>query len=358
MNNNKSIYIVTGASGCVGSVVVDQLLERDDTLIRILDLPATRNHALSLFQDSERVEFYGRDISNILPDDEIFHDVFCIIHCAAVIVTDPRKYDFAHRVNVVGTQNMIDGCIHNDIERLVNCSTLDVVVCDDPIVDGDETLPYPDRFLDPYSQTKCEAEIITKQANNTPTANGKTFKTCSIRLLGIFGERDNWHIPKMLQRANMLKFKLGDGSSRFHHLYVGNAAHGLILASDNLTEDSPVPGEIYFLGDDPSYKANWFDFFEPIFEHVGYSMPKRYIPAWVFYILVMVVEFIFKVLNLTFIGKYVPFPVEMSKNAYYGICVTHTFVSDKAERDFNYAPRYSKEEAFERTFAYLDETYQ
>ena len=74
------------------------------------------------------------------------------------------------------------------VGRLVYCSTYNVVFGGQPIVCGDETLPYypPHRHPDTYSRTKALAEQAVLAANGCPLAGGKggCLRTCAIRPAG------------------------------------------------------------------------------------------------------------------------------------------------------------------------------
>jgi nucleoside-diphosphate-sugar epimerase len=47
-----------------------------------------------------------------------------------------------YRVNVTGTELAIDACIRHNVKRFIYASTVSVVFHGQPIIDGDETLPY------------------------------------------------------------------------------------------------------------------------------------------------------------------------------------------------------------------------
>ena len=63
---------------------------------------------------------------------------------------------------------VIRACRELGIHRLVYTSTIDVVVDGRrPIVDGDESLPYPPKLpRDPYSRSKIEAERLVLAASD------------------------------------------------------------------------------------------------------------------------------------------------------------------------------------------------
>ena len=89
-------------------------------------------------------------------------------------VATPRQV--YEEVNVGGNRLVIAICRELGIRRLVYTSTIDVVVDGRrPIIDGDESLPYPRRPpRDPYCRTKIEAEQLVL------AANGPELATCAL----------------------------------------------------------------------------------------------------------------------------------------------------------------------------------
>ncbi|GFR60676.1 3 beta-hydroxysteroid dehydrogenase type 7-like, partial [Elysia marginata] len=66
--------------------------------------------------------------------------------------------------NVIGTVNVFNACIKNNVQRLLYCSTVDVAVGFQPVLCGDEDttpVPPPDGFMFPgYPETKYQGERV------------------------------------------------------------------------------------------------------------------------------------------------------------------------------------------------------
>jgi nucleoside-diphosphate-sugar epimerase len=143
--------------------------------------------------------------------------------------------------------------------------------------------------------------------------------------------------------------RLGNGKSVCQHVYVGNMAHALLLASAALLEgNNKVDGQAYFITDGPP--SNFFSFFDRFVEGAGYRIwPKNlWLPRWFAYGLGSISEFIAVLLRP--VKKYSP---KMSRFAVTYTCTSYTFTADKAKKDFGFIPKYSSEEAFEKTIAYF-----
>ena len=85
--------------------------------------------------------------------------------------------------NLIGTKRIIDACVECGVQRLVLCSSVDVVIGFDDIKNGSEqTTEKPDKFLFPgYPETKYMQECIVLQANGKQTVDSKYAKTCLCR---------------------------------------------------------------------------------------------------------------------------------------------------------------------------------
>lgn len=259
-----------------------------------------------------------------------------VVFQTAAAVWDPATPRAVYEtVNIGGNQTAIDVCRDLGITRLVYTSTVDVVVDGRrPIVDGDESLPYPDKLPGDHY---CRTKILAEQA--MIAANGPELAICALRPAGMYGPRDRYHLGNIVAMAKKGKYmRAGSGKARFTHVYSENAAHAHILAAERLSPGSPVAGQVYFVGD--HYPAtNLFDFMEPYLEALGLPVPRHSVPYPVVYGLACAAEVVAPRSNL-------------SRFSVIQTCVDHTYRHDKAERDLDYRPIVSREEAFRRTMEY------
>ncbi len=283
-------------------------------------------------------EFALGDIRN--PEDlrKACQGVEVVFQTAAAVwdrCTPARVYE---EINIEGNRRVIDICLELGIRRLVYTSTMDVVVDgNNPIVDGDESLPYPKRLPeDPYCRTKIIAERLVL------AANGPALATCALRPVGMYGPRDRYHLGNVIGMSKRGKFvRLGDGSARFSHVYSENAAFAHLLAGEKLRPGSPIAGQVYFIAD--HYPAsNLFDFMEPFLQALGLPLPRLKIPYPAALVLAGIVEIFAPRSNF-------------NRFAVIQTCVSHTFVDGKAARELGYWPIISKEEAFRRTLRWFRE---
>jgi len=316
---------VIGGAGMLGYEMVRQLLAagREVSVLDLQPLPEACCEArIGDIRDREAVRA-------VCAGAEV------VFQTAAAVWEPGTHRDVYESINVAGNQIVADTCRELGIQRLVYTSTIDVVVDGrTPIVDGDESLPYPATMPgDHYSRTKIEAEQLML------AANGPDLATCALRPAGMYGPRDRYHLGNVLEMARRGKYmRAGSGTARFTHVYSENAAHLHLLAAERLFPGSPVAGQAYFVGD--HYPAtNLFDFMEPYLEALGFAPPTRSIPYPVAYAAACVAELVAPRSNLT------RFSVVQT-------CIDHTYRHDKAERDLDYTPIVSAEEAFKRTLEY------
>ncbi|MFX1384280.1 MAG: NAD-dependent epimerase/dehydratase family protein [Promethearchaeota archaeon] len=327
MNDQESYTLITGGSGQLGSALVELLLQKRKK-IRILD----------------KIIFPNDDVESIIGDirDKEVVKKACIsvntvFHCTAIVEENDVKLQY--QVNVEGTRNIINACREMKIPKLIFVSSFDVVLDGrKPLVDGDESLPYPKKYLDRgYSLSKKISEIdIIK-------ANGPNLSTCIIRPAGIYGPYDKYHLPNIIKLAkSKFKLKIGNGKAKFSHVFSGNVAHALILASEQLNPDSPIAGQYYFIGDHEA--INYFDFMSPFLNELNLSLPKKGIPFWFIYFIGWACD----ILKIN--SKVTRFSVA-------SLCVDRTISYLKATKDFGYKPIFSREEAFEKTLNWLKQIY-
>lgn len=329
IKNNLGNCLVIGGAGMLGYEIVQQLLD-EGYYVRVLDINPV---------EIDGAEVIVGDITNKETVENACKDIDTVFQTAAAVWNPDLTKEIYDKVNIEGNRNVVEACFNHGVSRLVYTSTLDVVVDGKkPIIYGDESLPYPKKTpKDHYSRTKIVAEKEAIAANGV---NG--LLTCALRPVGMYGPRDKYHIANIIEVAKgKNNIKLGDGSACFSHVYSENAAHAHILAAKNLHADSLVPGECYFIADHQPAN-NLFAFMEPYLKALDLPVPTRSIPYRLAYF-------------LSFFAEIFAPKSNFNRFAVVQTCIDHTFVSDKAERDFGYKPIVSKKEAFNKTVEWFRE---
>ena len=348
--------LVTGGAGFLGRALLEELRKAPQDggappeEIRVYDLrplePEAVDGVTSIVGDV-------RDFERLL---EACHDVDVVVHAASLVDFGHATDTLLDSVNITGTENTIRACRAAGVRALIHTSSMDVVYAGRPVVDGDETLAYPERFADTYARSKAIAEQAVVRANGTPrTARpgendaDARLRTCVIRPCGMYGEADPYHVSNVLRmlQAGKLAARIGSGKAVFQHVYVGNVAHAHVLAVRNLLEpDPPAAGEIYLVTDFPA--INFFDFMEPIMRRLGHPMPSRRVPFPIVFALGTALEF-----ASTLCRPFFSFQPTLTRSSVRIVCQDFCFVGDKAVRDLGYKPIYSEAESLDRTVEYF-----
>ncbi|KAJ7626670.1 C-3 sterol dehydrogenase [Mycena polygramma] len=223
------IYLVIGGSGFVGRHIVQQLLDRGDT-VSVLDI----------VQRYHDVPFYPADITDQAQVAAALRSsgTTCIIHTASppagLKLEDPGLY---WRVNLGGTKAIIAAAVETGVRKLVFTSSAGVVFNGADIIDVDERTPFPEKPMDAYTESKAKAEEAVLQANGK---NG--LLTVALRPAGIFGPGDRQVMAGLYQvyERGQTHFQIGDNTNLFDWTYVGNVAAAHLLAADRLTDPPPA----------------------------------------------------------------------------------------------------------------------
>lgn len=98
-----------------------------------------------------------------------------------------------------------------------------------------EDTPYAKHFVDDLAAAMADAERAVLRANN-----GDGMQTCSVRAAAIYGPESSGHlVPGFASLAKMRARSVGDGTNVVESVYVGNVAHGLLLAAQGLRSTLP-----------------------------------------------------------------------------------------------------------------------
>ena len=323
--------LVTGGAGMLGFSIAESLVEKGHQ-VRILDLHSIEN---------VHIESVAGNITNY---DTVFRaceNVDAVIHSASLVSQELGEPPLLYEVNVTGTQNIIRACQEQDVQKLIYTSSIDVVFDGSPIINGDETLPYPEKHLDYYGTTKMMAEKAVLAANNEHLA------TSVIRSTGIYGPGDKHRFPAVIGSTLEGQFTwIGDGSGKFSHVYVENMAHAHVLLAEQLHAESVCAGEVYFITD---YAAsNFFEFFIPYLDALGLDYKVQTIPLPLAKIIATLLELRHKIMKRDSTKH-----VQLSRYTVASVTEDFWFNHNKARRDFGYQPIVSGGEAFERTLNWL-----
>jgi len=167
-------------------------------------------------------------------------------HAAAKVEQFGRRADFL-RINVDGTQHLLDAARAAGVKRVVHVST-EAVLCGTRIVGVDESAPRPKHPVGLYAETKGLAE------DRVLAANRDGLETVIVRPRFIWGKGDTTLLAALTYAVESGKFAwIGGGHHLTSSCHVRNVCEGTLAAAER-----GRPGEIYFLTDGPPVEFRAF----------------------------------------------------------------------------------------------------
>jgi nucleoside-diphosphate-sugar epimerase len=319
--------LVTGAGGFLGRAITRQLLARGD---RVRSL--TRHQYPDL--EALGVEGLQGDVQELADVKRACRGVDVVFHVAAVAGLWGTWHHF-HGINTLGTKNIISGCIHGEVHRLVFTSSPSVTFAGRDQCGIDESAPYPTKWLCHYAHTKALAEQLVLQANAE-----HHLLTCALRPHLIWGPGDQHLIPRLLDRARQGKLRqVGDGKNLIDAVYIDNAAEAHLLAADRLAPGAALCGNAYFISN--GEPVNCWEFINQILGLSGVPPIQRRISYGAAYAAGAALEGIWTLLGRTDEPRMTRFlAAQLATSHYYNI--------DAARRDLGYEPRISMAEGLRR----------
>jgi dihydroflavonol-4-reductase len=152
--------LVTGATGFLGGWMVRKLLD-EGVSVRILQRRSSHLEDL----EGLSLEHAEGDVTNAKSLVEASSGVNAVFHLAGLIGYSRAQREAMQKVNVDGTQNVIDACIKNKVDRLVHLSSVVAVGASFDRTPLNENSPYNVRHLNlGYFETKHDAELLVKKA--------------------------------------------------------------------------------------------------------------------------------------------------------------------------------------------------
>ncbi len=324
--------LVTGGGGFLGRHIVAKLLARGDQ-VRVLGRRG--------YPDLEKMgaEVVRADIQDVAAVERACRGMDAVFHVAAR-AGYWGSWQTYYRPNVVGTQNVLNGCRKAGGLKLIYTSTPSVVSAPGNLVNADERVPYPTRYECPYPATKAQAERLVLQANGTDG-----LLTASLRPHLIYGPGDPHLFPRIIDRARKgLLVQVGDGTNKVDVTYVENAADAHLLAADRLGDGSPVNGQAYFISQGaPVLLWPWIN---AILERLGIPVVHRKISRGVARTVGAAMEMAYTVLPLRGEPRMTRFLADQ-------LATSHYFDIAKARTDLGYEPRIGTEDGLDRTIKAL-----
>jgi nucleoside-diphosphate-sugar epimerase len=320
--------LVTGGGGFLGRHIVSKLLARGDS-VRVLGRRAYPD------LETQGVETILADLQDAAAVGQACRGMEAVFHVGAQAAYWGSWRSF-YGPNVMGTRNVLEGCRKADVRKLIYTSTPSVVSAHGGLEGADESVPYPDRYVCHYPDTKAVAERLVLAANGVGG-----LLTVSLRPHLIFGPGDPHLFPRIIARARRGQlFQVGEGRNRVDVVYVENAAEAHLLAAEKMGTGSPVNGQAYFISQGiPVVLWAWIN---GILERLGLPRVRRKLSHGMAKAVGAAMEIAYTVLPLRGEPRMTRFLADQ-------LATSHYFDISKARKDLGYEPRISTEDGLERT---------
>jgi len=217
------MWLVTGATGHIGNVLVRKLIERGEK-VRALILPGESIESISGLE----VEAVEGDVLNLDSLFQSFEGVRGVFHLAGVISIMPGSNEFVRRVNVEGTKNILHVAREKKVKKLVYTSSIHAIKrMEQGVID--ETLPYdPDNPYGAYDRAKAQATLEVQKAAR---AGLEAVIACPTGVIGPYDFRGSLMGSVIRTAAETKPTLYVDGAYDF--VDVRDVADGLIAAARN-----------------------------------------------------------------------------------------------------------------------------
>jgi len=306
------MWLVTGATGHVGNVLVRKLLERGEK-VRAMILPGECRESISGLE----VESVEGDVLNLDSVFQSMRGVKGIFHLAGVISIMPGANPFVRKVNVDGTKNILRAAMESGIRKLVYTSSIHAIRrVEDGVID--ERVPYDmNNPYGAYDRSKAEA---TLEVLNAAQSGLEAIVTCPTGVIGPFDFRGSM-MGALIHDAAIAKPTLYvDGAYDF--VDVRDVGEGLIAAAEHGKR-----GESYILS---GQKISVRYLLETVREITGRNFFQMKIPFDLARFAALFTPMYYQMANAT--PRFTPYSLEVLQS---NSNISHA----KATRELGYSPR-------------------
>jgi len=187
MLDGKKI-LITGGTGSLGQALTKKLLKSDVDTIRILSRNENKQVQMSSELSDNRLRFLIGDIRDKERLIKSMEDIDIVFHAAALKHVPIIEYNpfEAIKTNVIGSQNVIDSSLIQNVERVV-CIGTDKAVSP----------------LNTYGATKLLMEKLFISANNYLNIERYRTQFLAVRYGNVFGSSGSV-IPKFLEQIKKM----------------------------------------------------------------------------------------------------------------------------------------------------------
>ena len=260
--------LVTGGGGFVGMALVRRLLE-EGWEVSVFSRKRYPEH------QQTGIDVHQGDITRYEEIGKACRGMEAVFHVAAKVGIWGSYADF-YVVNVRGTENVIRACLANRVGKLIFTSSASVVFDGRDMEGVDESMPYPEKPISPYTATKAEAEKLVLRANS------EKLKTIVLRPHLIVGPGDTQLIPRIIERARKGRvFLPGKRNCTMDYVSIDNLIQAQMLALKKMDANPAVCGRPFFITNGNPVPIK--EFLNDVIQSAGLAPVEKSVPETVAY---------------------------------------------------------------------------
>ena len=210
---------VTGGSGFIGGRLIRRLAQEG---VRVRALARSERAARAVTEAGAQA--LRGDLDDVAALRRGIDSTEIVFHAAAKVEDwgDPRDFE---RINVQGTQNVLDAARAAGARRVVHVGTEAALLAGQPLVAADESLPLRPDSPALYSASKARAEAAVLTA--LPGVEAVV-----VRPRFVWGAGDTTLLPQIVGEMRAGRWAwIGGGRHRTATTHVDNVVEGLLLAA-------------------------------------------------------------------------------------------------------------------------------
>ena len=318
---SKTIAVVTGANGFVGSHLVDLLIKKNFTVRCIV-----RESSNLKWLEGKDIELFKCGLFDKKGLEVALKDSEFIYHVAGVVKSKTKEGYY--KGNVETTRNLLEIAVKNknSLKRflVVSSQTVSGPSLDEkPVTEETECKP-----LTTYAKSKLEEEKLALSYKDL-------LPVTICRAPAVYGERDTEIFIYFQNFAKRLTTSIGFDKKLVSLVHAEDLVEGLYLAA--VSEKSI--GEIYFISSEKYY--SWEEIHKITSKVLNKKALKIIVPHFIVYTIAAIAQF-FSI----FSSKAATLNLEKAKDL-----VQHAWICDtsKAMNDLGYRQKISLEEGIKRT---------
>ncbi|HLE89796.1 MAG TPA: NAD-dependent epimerase/dehydratase family protein [Anaerolineales bacterium] len=306
------MWLVTGATGHVGNVLVRKLLKRGEK-VRALILPGECRESIQ----GLNVEAVDGDVLNMDSLFQSMRGVHGVFHLAGVISIMPGPNPFVRKVNVDGTKNILRAAMESGVKKLIYTSSIHAIRrVEDGVID--ENVPYD--MNNPYGAYDSSKAEATLDVLNAAHAGLEAVVACPTGVIGPYDFRGSMMGAVIHDAATAKPTLYVDGAYDF--VDVRDVADGLISTAENGKR-----GESYILS---GQKITVRYLLETVREITGKNFFQMKIPFDLAKFAAVFTPMYYRFANAT--PRFTPYSLEVLQS---NSNISHA----KATRELGYSPR-------------------